>query len=302
MPKPTILIVDDTPLNIEILNHALEKEYEIVFATNGQDALDIAFEQDPDLILLDVMMPDMDGYEVCARLKAEPKTRGIPIIFVTSMDREEDEARGLELGGVDYLTKPVRPAVVRARVRNHLELSHYRDFLEELSGIDDLSGIANRLRFDWLLMREWRRALRNRKPLSLILVDIDLFSAFNDHYGPLAADDCLRRVASVLAGSLRRPADLAARYGSEEFACLLPETDAQGAAWVAHQIREQVNSLNLPHAASPLAGHAAVSIGVATLIPVVGQSAMDLIRRAEVLLQAARQSGRNQIRSWLGEA
>lgn len=298
-PKRTILIVDDTPVNIEILNHALEKEYEILFATNGREALDIAFDQSPDLILLDVMMPDMDGYEVCARLKAEPRTRGIPIIFVTAMDQEGDEAKGLELGGIDYLTKPVRPAIVRARVRNHLELLDYRDFLEELSGTDGLTGIANRLRFDEFLMREWRRALRNRMPLSLILLDIDLFRAFNDHYGHLAGDDCLRQVAWLLTDNLRRPADLAARYGGKEFAGLLPETDAKGALWVADQIREKVSGLNIPHASSPVADHVTVSIGVATLIPVVGQSAMDLIWRADVLLQAAKQSGRNQVRSWL---
>jgi diguanylate cyclase (GGDEF)-like protein len=215
------------------------------------------------------------------------------------MDQEEDEAKGLELGGIDYLTKPVRPAIVRARVRNHLELSHYRDFLEELSGTDGLTGIANRLRFDEFLMREWRRALRNRMPLSLILLDIDLFKAFNDHYGHLAGDDCLRQVAWVLTEGLRRPADLAARYGGKEFAGLLPETDAKGALWVASQILEKVSGLNIPHASSPVADHVTVSIGVATLIPVVGQSAMDLIWRADVLLQAAKQSGRNQVRSWL---
>jgi diguanylate cyclase (GGDEF)-like protein len=299
--KQTVLIVDDTPMNIEILSRALDANYEVLFATSGQDALDIAFEQKPDLILLDVMMPDMDGYEVCLRLKAEPRLRGIPVIFITGMDREEDEAKGLEAGAIDYLTKPIRPAIVRARVNNHLELKRYRDFLEELSGTDGLTGISNRMRFDEFLMREWRRALRNRRPLSLILMDIDLFKAFNDHYGHRGGDDCLCRVARALGECVKRPADLIARYGDDEIASLLPETDDHGVVWVARGMRDKIKDLNIPHACSSVADHVTLSMGVATLVPVVGQSAFDLIRRADARLYAAKRNGRDQVRSWLDE-
>jgi diguanylate cyclase (GGDEF)-like protein len=294
-PRQTVLIVDDTPSNIEILSEALGNEHEILFATSGEEALKIALQESPDLILLDVMMPGIDGYEVCARIKADPLGRSIPVIFVTAMDQEEDEAKGLDVGGIDYLTKPIRPPIVRARVSNHLELKRYRDFLQSLSATDGLTGIANRRRCEDFLEQEWRRALRNQMPLSLILIDIDLFKAFNDCYGHLAGDECLRRVAQMLAESCRRPADLAARYGGEEFACLLPETDLGGAVWVANRILGNMNALNIPHATSTVADHVTLSIGVATLIPMVGQAHFDLIHRADKLLYAAKRKGRNQV-------
>jgi diguanylate cyclase (GGDEF)-like protein len=291
----TILIVDDTPENIEILLEALNGDYEVLFATCGQEALDIALEQNPDLILLDVIMPEMDGYETCARLKQDRRTQGIPVIFVTSLDQEEDEARGLGVGAIDYLTKPIRPAIVKARVRNHLELKRYRDFLENLSLTDGLTGISNRRRFDDGLENEWRRAMRNQTPLSLILLDIDLFKGYNDHYGHLAGDDCLRQLARVLAGCARRPADLIARYGGEEFACLLADTDTDGAMRVAIQMRDKLNSLNIPYATSPITDHVTLSLGVASLIPMIGQSPYDLIRQTDAFLYAAKRNGRNQV-------
>jgi len=299
--KQTVLIVDDTPANIEILSEALSNEYEVLFATSGQDALNIAFDQEPDLILLDVVMPDMDGYEVCARLKRDTRTRTVPIIFVTAMDQQEDETRGLNVGAIDYLTKPIRPPIVRARVRNHLELKRYRDFLENLSSTDGLTGIANRRRFDEALDCEWKRARRNQIGLSLILMDVDLFKDYNDLYGHLVGDDCLRQLAQVLAGCVRRPADLIARYGGEEFACLLPDTDLEGAKWLANRMREKVDSLHIPHAHSPVADHITLSLGVASLIPVVGQSYFDLIRHADECLYASKRNGRNQVRSRLGD-
>ena len=300
--RQTVLIVDDTPANIEMLSEALSDEYEVLFATSGQDALDIAAEQHPDLILLDVMMPEMDGYEVCARLKGDTTTRTIPVIFVTAMDHEEEETEGLNVGAIDYLTKPIRPAIVRARVRNHLELKRYRDNLECLSSTDGLTGIANRRRFDESLAREWQRARRSQTPLSLILMDVDLFKGYNDHYGHLAGDDCLRLLAREMAAWVRRPTDLVARYGGEEFACLLPDTDGEGAVSLGHKLLRQVDTLQIPHARSTVADHVTLSLGAATLIPVVGQPASDLIRSADECLYAAKRHGRNQIRSDYEEA
>jgi diguanylate cyclase (GGDEF)-like protein len=294
--KQTVLIVDDAPANIEVLSEVLNVEYEVLFATSGEDALDIAFDETPDLILLDIMMPNMDGYEVCARLKADSRTRAIPVIFVTAMDQEEDETKGLAAGAIDYLTKPVRPPIVRARVHNHLELKRYRDVLEQLSTTDGLTGVANRRRFDEFLEREWSRARRNKTPISLVMLDIDFFKAFNDHYGHLAGDDCLRRVARTLASAVRRPADLVARYGGEEFACLLPDTDDKGAAWMANRFFETMNDLDIPHAYSEAANHVTLSMGVATLTPLVGQSHSELVMRADQLLYEAKRNGRNRFR------
>jgi diguanylate cyclase (GGDEF)-like protein len=302
MTRQTVLIVDDTPANIEMLSEALSDEYEVLFATSGQDALDIASTQHPDLILLDVIMPDMDGYQVCTRLKEGSRTRTIPVIFVTAMDHEEDETKGLNVGAIDYLTKPIRPPIVRARVRNHLELKRYRDSLESLSSTDGLTGIPNRRQFDQAFDREWRRARRKQTPLSLVLMDIDLFKDYNDYYGHLAGDDCLRTLARVLAECIRRPTDLIARYGGEEFACVLPDTDMKGALWFGNQLLEKVNALHTPHAHSAVADHVTLSLGVATLVPIVGQPAFELIRRADECLYAAKRNGRNQIRSGVEEA
>ena len=158
--RATLLVVDDMIENIEILNNVLSDHYRVLFATNGSDALAVAREQLPDLILLDVLMPEMDGREVCARLKQNPDTREIPVIFVTAKDQEEDEEIGLQLGAVDYLTKPVRPGIVKLRVGIHLELKRYRDFLATLSLTDCLTGIPNRRRFDEFLKSEWWCAAR----------------------------------------------------------------------------------------------------------------------------------------------
>jgi diguanylate cyclase (GGDEF)-like protein len=295
--KQTVLIVDDEPMNIEILNEALGAEQEIFFATSGQEALDIALNELPDLILLDVVLPDLDGYQVCAQLKADPKTRNIPVIFVTAMDHQEDEAKGLDMGAIDYLAKPIRSSIVKARVRNHLEIKRYRDYLENLSATDGLTGIPNRRWFDEQLEREWRRARRKHTPLSLILMDIDFFKAYNDHYGHLAGDDCLRQLAQALNQCVRRPADLVARYGGEEFVCLLPETNGEGTLCVANLFRKEVDRLNIPHACSSVADHVTLSIGVSAVVPAVGQPSFDLIRRADEHMYGAKKNGRNQIRS-----
>jgi diguanylate cyclase (GGDEF)-like protein len=291
----TILIVDDEPLNIELLGQTLSDSAEIIFATAGKEALRIASDQRPDLILLDVLLPDMDGYEVCRRLKADEKTKSIPIIFVTAMDQEADEARGLEAGAIDYITKPFRPPIVRARVSNHLELKLYRDMLETLSAIDGLTGIANRRRFDETLDREWRRAQRLCAPISLVMLDIDHFKEFNDNYGHVAGDDCLRRLAVAFAESMRRPADLVARFGGEEFACILPDTAAEGATWLAASLRERVDKMAIPHAFSAAADHVTISVGAATMFPAPDQESEELVLFADRALYTAKADGRNRM-------
>lgn len=291
----TVLIVDDVATNVEVLDGVLGKEYEILFATSGKDAIELAAVELPDVILLDVVMPDMDGYEVCARLKSNAATRDIPVIFVTAMDNEEEESRGLTTGGIDYITKPIRPSIVRARVRNQLVLKRYRDILKELSTLDGLTGIANRRKFNESLEDEWRRARRALVPVSLLMMDIDFFKAYNDHYGHLAGDECLQRIAWILRGIGYRSADLPARYGGEEFALLLPETDAQGVLLVAKRLQERVKNANIAHAFSEAAGHVTLSIGAGTTIPSDSLSSSRLIECADACLYAAKQKGRNRI-------
>ncbi len=296
LPRQTILVVDDTVANIQILDGILNSEYEILFATSGKDALEIATKQVPDLILLDVVMPEKDGYQVCRELKHAEKTRDIPVIFVTANNQEEDESRGFAAGVVDYITKPVRASIVKARVGIHLELKRYQDHLKSLSTIDGLTGMANRRKFDETLETEWRRARRSQSPLSLVMMDIDYFKAYNDNYGHLAGDECLKRLATELGEICRRPADLFSRYGGEEFVLLLPETDSQGATSMANLVQEKIRRISIPHAYSQVADHITLSMGVATMIPINNQTQLDLINAADSLLYAAKQNGRNQIR------
>jgi diguanylate cyclase (GGDEF)-like protein len=294
--KEVILVVDDSPTNIAILNVLLRDAYQVVTAGNGADALALAAAEEPDLILLDIMMPGMDGYEICDRLKANPLTRDIPVIFVTAMDQERQEAKGLALGAVDYIAKPVSPPIVLARVRNQLELKRQRDMLRRLAAIDGLTGIANRRAFEADLDREWRRVVRLKQPVTLFLADIDHFRPYNEAYGHLAGDDCLRHLAQALGKALMRPSDLLARYSGEQFIGLLPDTEAAGAAIVGERLLAAVRILALPHSHSDVAPIVTVSIGAAQCRPDAQTDRAQLFKLAGDALYAAKKAGRNQIR------
>ncbi len=295
--RQTILIVDDAPDNIQIINAILEDDYDILFATSGEKAIEIAMSENPDLILLDVMMPNMDGYEVCQELKSYKQFHHIPIIFLTAMSDIEDETKGLELGAIDYITKPFSPAIVEVRIKNHLELKRQRDILENLSSRDGLTGIANRRRFDEFLEQEWQRAKRKNTPLSLLMMDVDHFKQYNDNYGHLAGDDCLKQIASTLESQLKRPTDLVARYGGEEFVSILPDTDNEGALHIAKQFLESISELKIPHSHSSAADHVTISIGVATIKPSDSVSKEEFINAADSSLYEAKRGGRNQVKS-----
>lgn len=210
---PCLLVVDDQPINIQALYRIFAPDHRVLMATSGAKALALCKEDPPDLILLDVVMPDMDGHEVCIRLQADEATRNIPVMFVTSHTDTDEETRGLQLGAVDFIAKPVNPAVVRARVKTHLTLKAQSDLLRQMVFIDGLTGVANRRCFDERFENEWRRSVRGGMPLALLMLDVDHFKRFNDRYGHQAGDQCLRQVASAIAGGLRRPGDLVARYG-----------------------------------------------------------------------------------------
>ena len=289
-----LLIVDDQAANVRVMAEALKDEYDICFATTGAKALELASNAEVDLVLLDVVMPDLDGFEVCRRLKSDDRTSSIPIIFVTAREEVEDEAMGFDVGGVDYIAKPIRPPVVKARVRTHLELKETRDLLEELASIDALTGIANRRRFDDCLDKEWQRALRHQHVVSLAIIDVDFFKKFNDTYGHARGDDCLRRVARALVDVARRPGDLVARYGGEEFAIILPETDAHGMKELMKAMLTRIGELGIAHAASSCAEYVTASVGAVTLTPTREQTAAATMETADRLLYEAKESGRNQ--------
>jgi diguanylate cyclase (GGDEF)-like protein len=301
--KSSILIVDDIPANIKVLGESLKADYRIRLATDGEKALKMATSTSPpDIILLDIVMPRMDGYEVCRRLKEDPTSRNIPVIFITAMTEEEDETKGLAYGAVDYITKPFSLPIVRARVKTHLELKRHRDTLEALSTRDGLTGIPNRRRFDEVLMVEWLRGQREGTSMSLIMIDIDHFKLYNDNYGHIEGDDCLKKVATYLANSMSRPADFIARYGGEEFAVILPMTDHDGAVTVAETLLEQIRKLNLPHRSSLVAERVTISLGVATVLPTRETSSTILIDRADKALYASKIAGRNRFTIWTPEA
>jgi diguanylate cyclase (GGDEF)-like protein len=293
--RALILIVDDEVANIEILSAALEDEYEICFATSGEEAIEIALSVLPDLILLDVLMPGIDGYEVCRRLKEDSLIADVPIIFTTGLGDQEAEARGLSLGAIDYVTKPISPVIVRIRVRNHIELKRMRDQLAELSVTDALTGLSNRRRLEQSLKQETARLAPVADWLSVIMLDIDFFKQFNDTYGHPEGDRCITMIAAALNRAMRRAACLAARYGGEEFACILPGTEHEGAMVVADTIRDQVHSLGIPHV-KPVAGaYVTVSIGVATARCMPGMAPELWIKAADRQLYLAKAAGRNNV-------
>lgn len=295
--RPMILIVDDTPTNIQVLAEALCSDYRIKVATSGKAALGMANNPDsrPDLILLDVMMPEMDGYEVCRRLKQSPATQDIPVIFVTAKNDVTDEEQGLRLGAMDYIVKPFRLAIVKARVQNHINLKIKTDLLETMALIDGLTGISNRRRFDEVLDIEWKRAQRGGTVLALIMADIDYFKAYNDNYGHSAGDQCLKAVAKTLANSLNRPSDMMARYGGEEFVGVMPDIDAEGAHLLAERWRSNVAALALPHQHSKAENYITISVGYASLKPAQNQSSVELLEMADKMLYQAKDQGRNRV-------
>lgn len=297
-PKlPKVLVVDDDPINLQALVGLLDSHCQILVARNGEEALRRLERADPlpDLVLLDIQMPGMNGYEVCRTIKNNPVTTHLPIIFITAHTEVEQEVEGFESGGVDFIHKPFHETIVLARVKTHLELKQRGDQLARLASVDPLTGLANRRRFDQFLEFEWRRGIRHRSHLSLILMDVDHFKLYNDHYGHPQGDACLMAMAGVLRGVMHRSMDLSARYGGEEFVCVLPETDSEGALAVAERIRRAVEELAIPHARSLVADQVTLSLGVATMIPLSGELPQELVKRADNALYQAKQAGRNRV-------
>ena len=321
--KEYILVVDDTPHNLQLLlNMLTRKGYEAMGVSDGIKALADMQDKLPDLVLLDINMPNINGFEVCQKLKSGDRTRDIPIIFVSARDEVLDKVQAFSLGGVDYITKPFQIAEVLARVENQLTLRRLQQQLqaqneqlkqeidhrvvaetllqeankklEQLVNLDGLTQLANRRCFDEYLEQEWQRLGREQLPLSLIMCDIDFFKNYNDTYGHVTGDDCLRKVSGVIKESVRRPADLAARYGGEEFVLVLPNTDIEGAVSIAESIRHQLSDLAIPHEDSPVSQFVTLSLGVTCLTPKVDSNPSVLLTAADYALYRAKELGRDQ--------
>ncbi len=294
----TLLIIDDTPDNIRILMETLKDDYKLLAATSGERGLEVLSSGQPlpDLILLDILMPGIDGYEVCKQLKENDATRHIPVIFVTAISEVMDETKGFRLGAVDYITKPFHPPIIKARVQAHINLKVKTDMLEKLAALDGLTNIPNRRKFDEVIENEWKRSLRYHFPLSVIMIDVDMFKQFNDHYGHAAGDRCLQNIAMALKDCLKRPYDLIARYGGEEFVVILPDVDADGASLMGNSMKQAVEELQIPHKVSSVTDHVTVSLGAATIHPQDrNASPLEVVAAADKLLYQAKDAGRNRL-------
>ncbi|MFZ5512217.1 MAG: diguanylate cyclase [Pseudomonadota bacterium] len=306
------LVVEDTQTGLRNVCRMLERMGIVpIPAKNGSIGLQRYTEEKPDLILLDIILPDIDGFEVAQRIRAaEAKEEWTPIIFLTGRTKDEDVERGIASGGDDYLIKPVSEVVLAAKIRAMQRIARMRSSLlvlarqlddanqelQRLSAVDGLTGVANRRHFDISLAREWRRARRGQRCLSLLLCDVDHFKSFNDTYGHQAGDECLKAVACILQAHAKRPGDLVARYGGEEFAVVLPETDQEGALRVAESMRAAVEDWEAPRS-SPVPARVTISIGVACTVPSPAQPGLVLLEAADKALYCAKRAGRNQVKA-----
>jgi diguanylate cyclase (GGDEF)-like protein len=290
----SILIIDDEQMHQVFLSRILSSEYLIHVAEDGKTGLKLAKEVLPDLILLDIMMPGMNGYDVLAELKKTEETRTIPVIFITGLSSKEDEEKGLAFDAADYISKPFKAEIAKLRVRNQMKFVNQLRTIERLCITDQLTGIQNRRGFFNIGNKEWRRMIREKLPLSVLMLDVDKFKAYNDTYGHPQGDTALREVARVLTGSIERPGDFAARWGGEEFIVLLPDTDIDGALKVAERIRSGVENKIIPRTDGS-STKITVSIGVNTLIPAQDSLIDDFISRADKALYTAKATGRNKV-------
>ncbi|MFP4510220.1 MAG: diguanylate cyclase [Spirochaetaceae bacterium] len=300
--RQTLLIVDDEPSSTQALARLMSEEFRVLVVPSGKKALEILAGEDlPDLVLLDVNIPDIDGFEVCRRIKSDLRTSSISVMFVTALDSMGHEEAGFALGAVDYVLKPFQPVLVRARVRTHMRLKRKTDLLEKLAMIDGLTDMPNRRFMEEQLERECRRCSREQVPLSIVFMDIDDFKLYNDTYGHGAGDDCLRRVAYALESTIRRPGDVVARYGGEEFVAILPDTNEAGALDVADQFRLSVEALAIPHEHATTGTNVTMSLGVASAqTDSHGGSPYEparMLEAADAALYQAKEAGKNRVLS-----
>jgi len=295
--KRSILIIDDSESNIMALTKILSSEYNINIAKNGLEGIEIAKKESPDIIILDIIMPKMDGFETITALKKSVQTRKIPVIFITGLSKPKDEEKGLALGAAEYISKPFSPEIVKLRVRNQISILTYIQKIESLSSTDQMTGLPSRRSFDERLYSEWKRAMRDKTEVSLLLVDVDNFKKVNDTFGHLQGDIVLQSVAKVIARVPSRPADYTARWGGEEFIVLLPSTDSKGATYIAEQLRRKIDEMTISFSDGQDA-KVTVSIGVNSHKPKKGCSVDDFLNRADKALYKAKDEGRNKVANY----
>lgn len=290
-----VLIVDDSILQGMTLKNILDENYDVYMCQSGEEAIKEAAVLMPNLILLDIIMQGISGFETLSLLKEQAATKNIPVILITSLSDAGNEELGLELGAVDYIIKPFNASIVRARAHTHIQLYSYRKAFETLAMIDGLTGIPNRRYYDDQSESEWLRAMRDERPLSIGLMDVDFFKQYNDIYGHPKGDEALKRLADCLS-NLRRASDFAARYGGEEFVFLMPNTSGANARRIAYKICQDIEALGIPHKASPT-GVLTVSIGGITVVPARGQCYAKSFKMVDDMLYRSKKTGRNKV-SW----
>ena len=289
--RPKVLIVDDQPQSVETLSRLLESIYAVTNALSGEEALELASGQTFDIILLDVNLPGISGYDVCERIASSKCNAETPVIFVSGCASIDSEVRGLQKGAVDYVLKPVTITPLMFKIENHLKSVRYRRDLEISQGLDHLTCIANRRTFDFYLEREIERARRKNGFISLIMLDVDWFKSFNDLYGHLAGDRCLRVLAQVMTNCCVRSSDLCARYGGEEFAIVLPDTRYDGAVELSRRLGNEFRRVAIPHERSKY-GHVTASMGIAAVQVDERTTPKCLIQLADSALYRAKASGK----------
>lgn len=292
--EQTILIVDDDKTNRKMLKELLQEQAKIIFAKNGEQAKDLARKHIPDLILLDVVMPDLSGFDVIELLKSDPETINISVIFITGLANDDDEERGFNLGGCDYIYKPFKSNIVIARVMMHLELIRQRKMLDEIAHVDALTGVNNRRKMDVVLEEEVETNIQDNSTLLVAILDIDYFKQYNDSYGHGAGDLALRQVGQALRDTFLRPRDFVARYGGEEFVVILPGCDKAGAELMLSNITQAIKSKLIKHEYSSVSKQLTVSIG-AVVVKSSKSAEVDIImKQADGLLYQAKNTGRNK--------
>ncbi len=294
-----ILIVDDSTMQTSLLKSILDKDYEIITAHTAEEGLCCARSEDLSLILLDVVMPGMDGFMLLQRLQEEIITRSIPVILITSLSTIEDEQRGFKLGAVDYIAKPFHPSIVQARVSTHVKLYRYRKQIEQQSMTDQLTGIANRWRYENYSFVKWEESIRLQLPFSVCMFDIDHFKKYNDTFGHPAGDKVLATVANLLSSNLRRATDFVARYGGEEFIAIIFGYEARKIFDHVKQIRKNIEKMHIPHEPS-VSECVTVSVGGVSVIPQKGDNYHVYLKIADDMLYDAKRYGRNQV-VWFGD-
>ncbi len=293
--KNRILIVEDSIFNQKVLENILMDSYILETASSAGEAYPLMETFAPHLILLDIILPDANGFDVLRSLRKHKSAKHIPVIIISGLDREKDEEKGFLLGAVDYIKKPFKKAIVKARISTQIQIINQMRAIEEMSLRDGLTGIFNRRAFDTKMQIEWAGAYEKAAPLSLLMIDVDLFKCYNDTYGHPQGDMMLQGVAITIKSMLRPGKAIFCRYGGEEFAVILPEAELPEAVITAEKIRLSIKALHIPFADSGIATSATISIGVASLIPEDLGSFKELIETADSMLYRAKKLGRNQV-------